>query len=339
MLAAVLAAIAVRAFNPWLLLVACALAAPVALSQVLRPDLDAVTVAFRSPERLVVGEDSGQLLTVRNEGSRSLPGLWISHLCPGLAPVSLPVPPLAPGCRVDLEFDRAGSVRGQSHSHQIRLDTGAPFGMVLHSRQIQRYARIVVHPARVDPLEVAGGRLSSEDTSGARPNRPGGEPHGLREWRHGDDHRRVNWRATARQAEAHRLIVVVPEPEVQARLVLVVTGSVQDPDWEDLVGLAAWTTCAALRTHADVTLLAPGVTPWTGTDHDAVLDWFAGLGGSLDPGPVHLAGQVDPVEFREQVRARAAAGSVVVEACTRPFGLHPVNGAAAVGAGPLEEPG
>ena len=56
MLASVLAAIAVRALNPWLFLVACALAAPVVLAQFLRPDLNAVSVAFRSPEKMTVGD-------------------------------------------------------------------------------------------------------------------------------------------------------------------------------------------------------------------------------------------------------------------------------------------
>lgn len=331
MLAAVLAAIAIRALNPWLLLIACALAAPVLLAQVLRPDLGAVSVAFRSPERMVVGEATRQRLTVRNEGSRTLPGLWVSHLCPGLVPVTLPVPPLAPGCRADLDFVRAATYRGHAHTHEIRLDTSAPFGMALHSRRILRKAWILVQPARVPPGEIATGRLSVEDTAGARPDRPGSEPHGLREWRHGDDHRQVNWRASARQASPDRLIVAIPEPEVESRLLLVVTGSAEDPDWEALVSLAAWSACAAAGTHIDVTLLAPGVPAWTGTDPDRILDWFSGLDGARTDHPPHPAVQVDGRAFEAEVLSRTVAGTVVVEASTRPFGLHRVNAATVLG--------
>ena len=331
MLASVLAAIAVRAFNPWLLLVACALAAPVLLAQFLRPDLNAVSVAFRSPERLVVGDPVEQVVTIRNDGHRSLPGLGVFHLCPGLSPVVLSVPPLAPGAQAEFTFERRVLRRGRAERHEIRLGTVAPFGMAHHTRRIRASAEIVIHPARVPPAELAGGRLSLEDAFGERLLPAGSEPHGLREWRHGDGRRQVNWRATARRPRPEQLIVVVPEPEVEARLMLVVTGAAEDEDWEDLVALAAWSACAAVGSHADVTLLAPGVPPWTGTDEQQILDWFSGLksaddvisGEPDDPEGV-AAAQVDVAEFQAAVRSRLVPGVIAVEATTRPFGLHQV---------------
>ncbi|GLY26936.1 DUF58 domain-containing protein [Kineosporia sp. NBRC 101731] len=334
MLAAVLAAIAIRALNPWLLLVACALAVPALVSQFFRPDLRSVSVAFRSPERMVVGEPVEQVLSVRNDGRNSTPGLGVVHTCAGLAPVTLAVPPLPPGGQVEFTLSRTPVHRGHTEIHEIRLWTTAPFGMAGHARRIRREAEFVVHPARVPALEIGAGRFSIEDAVGARLSQPGTEPHGLREWRHGDDRRHVNWRATARQPRPEQLIVVVPEPEVESRLVLVVTGSAQDDDWEDLVSLAAWSACAAVGSHAEVTLLAPGVTEWTGTDEQQILDWFAGLGAEPDPG----APIVDGEEFHADVHARESAGVVVVVATTQPFGLHLMAGPAAM-PGPATTPG
>lgn len=327
MLASVLAAIAVRALNPWLLLVAFALFVPVVLSQFIRPDLRSVSVAFRSPERLVLNEPAEQVLTVRNDGGRMLPGFSLLHECPGLEPVFLPVPPLGPGDQVELAFQRLPVRRGRTDGHIIRLHSLAPFGMASHSRRIRGHAEIVVHPGRVPATEIETARLSLEDSAGAHLLQPGSEPHGLREWRQGDDRRHVNWRATARRAGAGRpeeLIVVVQEPEVESRLVLVVTGSAEDEDWEDLVSLAAWSARAAVGSHADVTLLAPGVSAWTGTDEEQILDWFSSLG---DAAPED-ADQVDGAEFEEDVRSRTTPGVIVVEASTRPFGLHRVSGGA-----------
>ncbi|WP_285616895.1 DUF58 domain-containing protein [Kineosporia sp. NBRC 101677] len=331
MLAAVLAAIAVRAFNPWLLLVAFALFIPVVLSQLMRPDLKSVSVAFRSPERLVMGEPAEQVLTVRNDGRRLLPGFAVLHHCRGLAPIQLAVPPLGPGDQVELTFPRLPVQRGRTDSHDIHLHALAPFGMAFHHRCIRGKAEIVVHPERVPTVEIDSGRLSLEDAAGARLLPAGSEPHGLREWRQGDDRRHVNWRATARQAalgQPDKLIVVVQEPEVEARLVLVVTGSVQDEDWEELVSLAAWSACEAVGSHADVTLMAPGVPAWSGTDVQQILDWFSGLDSSRLEQPADEVDEVDGAEFEELVRAQRAAGVVVVEASTRPFGLHRMYGGA-----------
>ncbi|GAB3241329.1 DUF58 domain-containing protein [Kineosporia babensis] len=325
MLAAVLAAIAVRALNPWLLLVAFALFVPVVLSQVMRPDLKSVSVAFRSPERMVVDEPVEQLLTVRNDGKRLLPGFAILHECKGLAPIHLAVPPLAPGDHVRLAFPRRPVHRGQAEIHEVHLYALAPFGMASHSRRIRGRAEIVVHPARVPGVELESGRRSIEDAVGARLLPPGSEPHGLREWRHGDERRHVNWRATARQAalgQPGRLIVVVQEPEVEVRLVLAITGSPQDEDWEELLALAAWSACAAVASHADVTLLAPGVPAWTGTDEQLILDWFSSLNSANAEPPDEAAIR----EFREAVQtARRAPGKVVVEASTIPFGLQRIG--------------
>ncbi|MBT0771322.1 DUF58 domain-containing protein [Kineosporia sp. J2-2] len=325
MLASVLAAIAVRAFNPWLLLVACALASPVLLAQFLRPDLRSVSVSFRSPRRLVAGDQAEQVLTVRNDGPRSLPGLGVLHLCPGLAPIAFSVPPLASGCQAEFVFDRRAVRRGRAVGHEIRLGTTAPFGMAHHTRRIRVQAELVVHPARVPAVEIASGHLTPEDAGGARAVQPGSEPHALREWRHGDDLRHVNWRATARRPLPEQLIVVVPEPEVETSLMLVVTGAAEDEDWEDLVRLAAWSACAAAGTHADVTLLAPGVPAWTGTDELEILDWFSTLTGEGSaPDETASPDGVDVAEFQHDVRTRSGPGVIVVEATTRPFGLHQV---------------
>ncbi len=74
--------------------------------------------------------------------------------------------------------------------------------------------------------------------------------------------------------------------------------------------------------------MAPGVPAWSGTDVQQILDWFSGLDSSRLEQPADEVDEVDGAEFEELVRAQRAAGVVVVEASTRPFGLHRMYGGA-----------
>jgi uncharacterized protein (DUF58 family) len=300
-----LGAISLRAANPWLLAVACALVAPVVLSQLMRPDLKAVSVRFRSRERVGVGEAMDHSFVATNDGRRSLPACRLTHALDGFDPVSLAVPPLPPGGCAEVSVRRTALARGVAREHRVALLTAAPFGMAQHRRALSVTAQISIHPAPA-PVATLVGEAHGELVTG-RPTRSGPDPHGLREWRRGDERRQVHWRATARH---DRLTVVIPEATVQTRLALVVGGSPHDERWEDLLATAAWTAVEAARGQGEVRLAAGGVASYQGGDPGAVLDWFAAL---------RFVPEASAPVLSEAVRWVGADGLVLL-ATTRPAG-------------------
>lgn len=288
LLAVVLGLISLRAANPWLLLVGCALLAPVLVSQLLRPDLRSISICLRSGDRVGVGECIEQVFHAHNRGRRSSPGLRLTHAPEGFAAVTLLVPALPPGGRAELTVLRRATARGVSVIHDLQLQTVAPFGLAVHRRRLAVTARVSVHPAPVPVGAPVGGAAGSR--VGGRPARAGDDAHELREWRRGDSLRQVHWRATARH---DRLTVVIPEVTVRSRFALVVAGSPLDDDWEALLSSAAWTAVDAARRGSTVLLSAAGTPDLHGDDPGAVLDWFAALGPVLPPPPPLLAAAAD----------------------------------------------
>jgi len=270
LVAIVLGLISLRASNPWLLLIACALLTPVLISQLLRPDLTTISVCFASAGRVAVGASSEQTFHVHNHGGRSSPTIQLRHSVPGFAAISLAVPALPPGGRAELTIRRPAVSRGVSLVHGVSLWTAAPFGMALHQSLISVTARISVHPA---PGPIGLLPPVSAGTGGGRPDRLGEEPHELREWRRGDSLRQVNWRATARH---DRLTVVIPENTIRSRLAVVIQGP-SDDEFEALLSTAAWTAVQAARSDGVLRLSAAGSPDYLGNDPGAVLDWFAAL--------------------------------------------------------------
>jgi uncharacterized protein (DUF58 family) len=306
LLAAVLGLISLRASNPWLLLVSCALLAPVVISQVLRPDLRSISICFNSSDRVAVGDSMQQIFHVHNRGRRSSPDLQLSHALQCFPSIMLAVPALPPGGRADLTILRTAASRGVATVHDLQLQTIAPFGMALHRWKFSTVARINVHPA-LGPVGLLPGGAAGQ-LVGGRPTRFGHEPHELREWRRGDSLRQVHWRATARH---NRLTVVIPEITIHAQFALVIAGSAQDESWEELISTAAWTAVDAARAGRSVLISAAGTPDYTGDDPAAILDWFAALGPVDVPGPALL-------EAAEQWVG--SSGSVVVASTRQTVG-------------------
>ena len=307
LLAVMTGLISLRASNPWLLLLACALLAPAVLSWLFRPELRAISVCFIGADRVIVGDLHEQHFHVHNRGRRSSPALQLEHWARGFAPMTLAVPALPPDGTAEVTVRRPALARGVTVGHEVGLWTTAPFGMALHQRLFRadaQIAQISVHPAR-GPVAVLP--TVFQGAGGGRPNRLGDEPHELREWRRGDSLRQVHWRATARH---DRLTVVIPENTVRSRLALVILGS-PDADLEALLSTAAWTAVEAIRSDGILRLSAAGSPDYIGDDPGAVLDWFA----ALEPRPA-----IDPATLASAVGWAGSSGSVVL-ATTRPEDL------------------
>ncbi|MBW8767817.1 MAG: DUF58 domain-containing protein, partial [Geodermatophilales bacterium] len=179
------------------------------------PLLSAATVArerFRlsarrtvTPARLPRGETAEVRLQLTNADTRT-GGLWVvtEHLSGelGHAPRFV-VERLAAGATTTLGYRVHGGHRGRHVLGPLRLRLVDPFGLVERSAAGTDTAPLVVVP-RVRPLGP-GGPAGGHGGGGSGSRRSiavhGEDDVSTREYRHGDDLRKVHWRATARTGE------------------------------------------------------------------------------------------------------------------------------------------
>ena len=294
---------AINTANSWLLLLGCAIVAPLVVS--LLPSFGAIHVHATTefPARSHVGDVVEHTIAFYNAGRRSLPAMRLHQTLPGLEDLVVGIQPFGPGRRGDAHARRLAVARAVSPRATFVLETTAPFGLTLRRLAFVQSTDVVVHPRAVPPVSLAA--LGAGEEPANRPGRAGGDLHALREWRRGDELRHVHWRATARHG---RLVVVVPELTHAPRLAVVVAGLAADPGWEELVSSAAWTAVDAVRRGHTLRLLAGGGTPLEGPDAMHALDWFAGLG---DVRPV-------PREVLDAAATWVGDQGVVLVASTRP---------------------
>ncbi len=99
-----------------------------------------------------------------------------------------------------VEYPLLGRVRGRFSTGPLRVRTSDPFGLVQLDRQFSATTQVMVTP-RVVPLPALRTTGGAGSTGEARPHRIGvvGTDDALvREYRQGDDVRRIHWRSTAR---------------------------------------------------------------------------------------------------------------------------------------------
>ncbi|MEX2981965.1 DUF58 domain-containing protein [Streptomyces sp. C36] len=110
---------------------------------------------------------------------------------------------IEPGGRREVSYRVRSPLRGRYPLGPLQLRLSDPFGMCELSRSFSAYDVLTVVP-RVDalpPLRLGGGALGHGDGS-LRSLALAGEDDVIpREYRHGDDLRRVHWRSTARHGE------------------------------------------------------------------------------------------------------------------------------------------
>jgi uncharacterized protein (DUF58 family) len=179
------------------------------------PLLSAATVARRrfrvasrrtvTPARVPRGADADVLLEVTNAG-RGTGGLWLlaETVPPELGAAAEFVVDRLPGGRTaTLHYRVHGGRRGRYRLGPLRLRLVDPFGLVLRSVAGTDSAPLVVVP-RVVPLGP-GGPAGGHGGGGQGARRSiavhGEDDVSTRAYRHGDDLRKVHWRATARTGE------------------------------------------------------------------------------------------------------------------------------------------
>jgi uncharacterized protein (DUF58 family) len=209
----------------WALVVIAGLLA-VVLASVLFAGLNLgkLSVIRRLPDRATAGEAFGVTLTVSN-GRRLFPARGIvvkDALQTGRAgaPSICFAPVIPPGSRAGFTYQARIRRRGEYIIGVTLLSTRFPFGLLVKNRIARGESRIVVRPRsfEVEDLDLREARTVSRGAESRSPRRGGQDTlAGLRDFRTGDDPRRIAWRATAHHG---RPILKLFEEDRPRRLVL-----------------------------------------------------------------------------------------------------------------------
>jgi uncharacterized protein (DUF58 family) len=157
------------------------------------------------PVRVQVGATSRVVLEVANVSSLRCGLVLAEEQVPyvlGSRPRFV-LPGLEPGERRAVSYPVRSDVRGRFPIGPLTLTMTDPFGMGEHRRAFSVRDELVVVP-RIVPLPAIG---LAGDWNGSGDTRPrafaaaGEDDVTTREYRHGDDLRRVHWRSTARRGE------------------------------------------------------------------------------------------------------------------------------------------
>ncbi len=175
-----------------------------------------------SPRRVAVGEPAQVDLVVTNvSGSRC--GLVLAQEQVPYVLGSRPrfvLPGLEPGERRTISYPVRSDVRGRYSIGPLSLSLSDPFDFGEHRRSFNLRDDLVVTPA-VMPLAPVALEGDWRGNSGTRPRTlaiSGADDATTREYRQGDDLRRVHWRSTAHRGQ---LMVRREEQPAQSRATLV----------------------------------------------------------------------------------------------------------------------
>jgi uncharacterized protein (DUF58 family) len=187
----------------------------VAVFVLVLPLLSAATVARRrfrlstrrtvTPSRVPRGGEADVLLEVTNADRRA-GGLWLltEPLPVELGTASTHVVERLPaGATAPLHYRVSGSRRGRHSLGPLRLQLVDPFGLVTRSVSGTDAGSLLVVPRvrLLPPGGLNGGATSNGDGSRRSIAVQGEDDVSTRPYRHGDDLRKVHWRATARTGE------------------------------------------------------------------------------------------------------------------------------------------
>ncbi|MGH9154933.1 MAG: DUF58 domain-containing protein [Acidimicrobiales bacterium] len=251
------------------------------------------------PPRVHAGAASRVELAVENLAARRSPVLSARDpFGDGRRAASFLVAPLDPGETARAAYRLPTEHRGVFDLGPLELRRSDPFGLAEATAEAAPATALVVFP-HIDPIEAPAFTRGHDPHAGAdHPSALGvaGEDfYGLREYTHGDDLRRVHWKATARLDE---LMIRQDEMPWQGRatVVLDLRQRVHSAvSIEVAVSAAASLVTACARRRSLVRLVAPGADSGFGAGPahvDAILERLA----LAAPGPAsHLRPLLDPL--------------------------------------------
>ncbi|WP_051392963.1 DUF58 domain-containing protein [Glycomyces arizonensis] len=169
-----------------------------------RPALESNRVL--NPAQIEAGQPTQVRLGIQNTGRRRPPALMLEDRIPyrlGNRP-RLVLERLAPGARSVVNYTIVPGSRGAYELGPLRVRCSDPFGLAVSNQEFPMTTRLIVTP-RIEPLPTlrlpGGAGLSSGDSQAQAVSITGNDDIAVREYRHGDDLRRVHWKASAHRGE------------------------------------------------------------------------------------------------------------------------------------------
>jgi uncharacterized protein (DUF58 family) len=245
----------------WLFVIAACLLGAVVVGLLLPGRMLAgVGISGTEPARLHQLDEVGVALCITNRSRGMRFGLVVED--DRFEPVTLAVPSLRPGERVEITTKRRALRRGAQGDRRVVVRSVAPFG-VAHRRRTRDLGAppSLVLPAVVElgPLSFVHPAATADRAIHALPRRGTGPEYlGIREYRPGDPMRHVHWRSTARTGT---VMVREFEREQTRRLAILVdaawdAGQVWTP-LDRVCAVAASVAMAALAQGHGARLIVP----------------------------------------------------------------------------------
>ncbi len=228
------------------------------------------------PSRTPVGQPATIVLRVTNRAEQRSGLLQLDDSVPHLLGphARFVVDRLAPGDSVELDYQVQSALRGRFAIGPLRLKLTDPFGLVERSRGFAATDVLTIVPV-VHPLPGVGlgGAYSTGGESSSRSVSIQGEDDAAtREFRSGDDLRKVHWRSTARVG---KLMVRREEQPWQTRSALLLDTRGTAHRGEGMSGSFEWSVSAAAsvgdhlsRLGYSLRLFTDGGELHTGADGD-----------------------------------------------------------------------
>jgi uncharacterized protein (DUF58 family) len=275
--------------DSWFLLLAGAAIGVFGLGATSRAQINELIMSAQHEQRVAVGEELAASFLVSNPGRHTTSPVSLHVHTTGLADVTVYVGSLWPGESASIPTRRQALHRGTAEFMQVEMTSSPSLGLVRARVHRVFAAPVTIHPQRLEAGNAPKTRRQANNSEGNAVRGPGTEPHGVREWRHGDDHRHVHWRSTAR----HGRLVVLERGETQvSALRLVLVGPTPAEGFETALAQAAATCDVARRSGQHVTVAAwlPGgpAVALVGSRLE-LLDWWSALDDVVLPDARHFA--------------------------------------------------
>ncbi|HYN68512.1 MAG TPA: DUF58 domain-containing protein [Ornithinibacter sp.] len=251
----------------------------IALVLVRRHGLDLDVVRTAAPSRVAIDERAVVTVRIRNVEASPSPVVMAEESIDyalGDRPRFV-LPSLRPGDVQEVQYTVRSHTRGVHRIGPLGVRVRDPFGLTLRTAAVSGDAEIIVLP-RVVPLPHGRSLGSGIGSEGSVPHMValhGEDDQTVREYRDGDDLRRIHWPATARTGE---LMVRQEDRPAKRRAVIVLdtraaghAGSGRSSSLEWCVTTAASVTAHVVDSGYAVHLLTADPRSDTGVHHDESL--------------------------------------------------------------------
>ena len=262
-----------------------------------------------TPGRIEVGQSARVVLEVANV-SNSRCGLVLAEEQVPYTLGSRPrfvLPGLEPRERRAISYPVRSDVRGKFSIGPLTLTLTDPFGMAQHRRSFTMRDELVVTPQVValPSVTLSGDWSGSGDTRPRAVAASGEDDATTREYRQGDDLRRVHWRSTARRGE---LMVRREEQPWQSRATLILDRRRSAHLGDGAASTFEWAVSAVASTAVHLAERGYAVRLADGQRTDAAV-WESGFGQTSDSSAAPVLDSLASVGFGGEVELAKAVSA------------------------------